>query len=127
MQPRLLRSPARLAGSSLLKLQTDDRLVALARDGHEAAFATIVERYGTQLSRYATRLVGPDRGEDAVQQAFVNAHAALIANPEKTIDLRPWLYRIVHNSALNTLRGARDELPLGDEAERVAVSDDAIE
>ncbi|HEY3190020.1 MAG TPA: RNA polymerase sigma factor [Solirubrobacteraceae bacterium] len=127
MQPRLLRSPARLAGASLLRVQTDDRLVALARDGHERAFAAIVERYGPALERYAARLVGPTRGEDAVQQAFVNAHAALIANPDKPIELRPWLYRIVHNAALNTLRAARDEQPLGDAAEQLALEDDAIE
>ena len=127
MSPRLLRSPARLASVSLLRVQTDERLVALAREGHEQAFATIVERYSTQLERYATRLVGPSRGEDALQQAFVNAHAALISDPEKTIELRPWLYRIVHNTALNTLRSARDEVPLGDDAERVMLCDDAIE
>src|SRR4051794_17900773 len=127
MQPRLLRSPARLASVSLLRVQTDERLVALARDGHEQAFATIVERYRTQLERYAARLVGPSRGEDAVQQAFLNAHTALIGDSEKTIELRPWLYRIVHNTALNVLRSARDEVPLGEEAERIALSEDAIE
>src|SRR4051794_1224863 len=127
MQPRLLRSPARLAGSSLLRLQSDERLVALARDGHEQAFAAIFERYRADLDRYAARLVGPSRGEDAVQQAFVNALKSLTGNPDRTIELRPWLYRIVHNAALNTLRASHDEQPLGDESDRVAVSDDAIE
>src|SRR4051794_1400558 len=127
MQPRLLRSPARLAGTSLLKLQSDERLVSLACDGHEQAFAAIVERYGSQLERYAARLVGPTRAEDALQQAFVNAHSALIKDPEKTIELRPWLYRIVHNAALNTLRGAHDEQPLGDDTDRLGLCDDAIE
>src|SRR4051812_48086215 len=127
MSPRLLRSPARLASVSLLRAQTDERLVALARQGHEQAFATIVERYRTPLERYAARLVGPSRGEDAVQQAFVNAHSALISHPEKTIELRPWLYRIVHNTSLNALRATRDEQPLGDDTDRLGLSDDAIE
>src|SRR3954453_19031383 len=127
MQPRLLRSPARLAGTSLLKLQSDESLVSLARDGHEQAFAAIVERYQVQLERYASRLVGPTRAEDALQQAFVNAHSALTRDPEKTIELRPWLYRIVHNAALNTLRGAHDEQPLGEDTDRLGLTDDAIE
>src|SRR3954468_21684372 len=127
MQPRLLRSPARLAGSSLLRLQNDERLVELARDGHEQAFAAIVERYRGNLERYASRLVGPSRGEDAVQQAFVNAHNALISNPDKTIELRPWLYRIVHNAALNTLRASRDEQPLDELTDRAPLGDDVIE
>src|SRR3954447_22235419 len=128
MQPRLLRSPARLAGTSLLRLQTDERLVALAREGHERAFEAIVERYRVVLERYATRLVGPSRGEDAVQQAFVNAHTYLIGHPEKAIELRPWLYRIVHNAALNTLRASRDEQPFDEISERGApMGDDVFE
>src|SRR3954447_4399764 len=127
MSPRLLRSPPRLAGPSLLRVQTDERLVELARDGHERAFEAIVQRYRAVLERYATRLVGPTRGEDAVQQAFVNAHTYLISHPDKTIELRPWLYRIVHNAALNTLRAARDEQPLDEMTERAPLGDDVIE
>src|SRR3954465_3228814 len=127
MQPRLLRSPARLAGSSLLRLQTDERLVALAREGHERAFEAIVERYSVVLERYATRLVGPSRGEDAVQQAFVNAHSYLIGHPDKAIELRPWLYRIVHHAAPNTLRASRDEQPLDELTDRAPLGDDVIE
>ena len=127
MQPRLLRSPARLAGTSLLRVQSDDRLVALAREGHERAFEAIVERYRVALERYATRLVGPTRGEDAVQQAFVNAHSYLIGHPEKAIELKPWLYRIVHNAALNTLRASRDEQSLDELTDRAPLGDDVIE
>src|SRR5256885_172202 len=127
MQPRLLRSPARLASASLLRVQSDERLVELARDGHERAFEAIVERYGPALERYASRLVGPSRGEDAVQQAFVNAHKALISESERKIELRPWLYRIVHNAALNALRSSREEQLLGDEAERLPLADDVFE
>src|SRR3954453_15062166 len=126
MQPRLLRSPARLAGGSLLRLQSDERLVSLARDGHEQAFAAIVERYRDPLVRYPTRIAGAERGEDAVQQAFVSAHRTLVADPERSIELRPWLYRIVHNASLNQLRGARDEAPL-DAAAHAALPDDAGE
>src|SRR5436189_170813 len=46
-----LRHPARLAGAPLLRLQSDERLTALALDGHEAAFAAIVDRYRGPLLR----------------------------------------------------------------------------
>src|SRR4051812_39030791 len=101
MQPRLLRSPARLAGLSLLRLQSDARLVALARDGHGPAFAAIVERYRAPLERYAGRIAGAERSEDAVQQALAAAHQSLVAHPEHDVELRPWLFRIVHNRSLN--------------------------
>lgn len=125
MSLRLLNEPARLAGASLLRLQSDERLVTLAAGGHEAAFAVIVDRYRPALLRYCTGLVGSARAEDVVQQALVNAHASLLRTPDVR-SLRPWLYRIAHNAALNTLRAVRDDIPLdpshadpaGDPAER---------
>jgi RNA polymerase sigma factor (sigma-70 family) len=49
-----------------------------------------------------------------VQQAFVNAHAAMRASDQE-LALKPWLYRIAHNAAMNTLRGNADEGELLDE------------
>ncbi len=77
MSPPSLRHPARLAGASLLRLQSDERLAHLAATGHEAAFNAIVDRYRTPLTRYCAGIVGPSRAEDVVQQALINAHHAL--------------------------------------------------
>src|ERR671916_2991539 len=105
MTPRRLIEPARLAGSAVLRTQSDERLVDLTREGNERAFEAIVHRYHRPLLRYCGRFLSPARAEDAVQQAFVNALSALQAN-DAEINLRPWLYRIAHNTALNGLRQA---------------------
>jgi RNA polymerase sigma factor (sigma-70 family) len=111
----LLSHPARLAGTRLLRLQSDERLVELARAGHEPAFDAIVHRYRPALLRYCTRILGPERAEDAVQQALASAHTAMTSGDDRHLNLRPWLYRIAHNTALNFLRGAkRDEVELSD-------------
>jgi RNA polymerase sigma factor (sigma-70 family) len=94
-----------------MRLQSDERLAELAIDGHEAAFAAIVDRYRTPLLRYCAGIVGAGRAEDAVQQVLINAHDAL----NRTSDvrhLRSWLYRIAHNTSLNVLRAVRDDVPL---------------
>src|SRR3954454_7920711 len=88
---------------TLLRTQSDERLVALARGGHERAFEAIVERYRKPLLRHSRRLLPESRAEDALQQALVSAWTALQRGDEVR-DLRPWLYRIVHNTALNALR-----------------------
>jgi RNA polymerase sigma factor (sigma-70 family) len=88
---------------SALRLQSDRRLVALARGGSGTAFSVIVERYRDPLLAYATRLVGPDEAEDVLQQTFANALGAL-GRDDRAIEVRPWLYRIVHNVAVNTMR-----------------------
>lgn len=100
--------PSRLVAAPLLRAQSDDRLVELVRGGHEPAFAVVVQRYRGQLERYAARIVGPGRAEDAVQQAFVNAHRALLRDGRQ-IELKAWLYRITHNAALNQLRSLQAE------------------
>jgi RNA polymerase sigma factor (sigma-70 family) len=121
MKASPLRHPARLAGSSLLRLQSDMRLAELVVAGHEAAFDAIVDRYRTPLTRYCAGIVGPSRAEDAVQQALINAHDAL-QRTDEVRHLRSWLYRIAHNASLNVLRALRDEVPLDDASVHVAAA-----
>lgn len=88
-----------------LRSQPDRRLVALARDGSEPAQEEIVRRYRAPLVRYAGSIAGPAAAEDVVQEALAKATAALGGAGEE-LRLRPWLYAIVRNTALNHLRDA---------------------
>jgi len=92
---RVLLGPA-------LRTQPDRRLVTLVREGYEAAFEEIVRRYRRPLDRFAAAIVG-SRSEDVTQDALSKALLALRGS-EAEIELRPWLYRIVRNTALNELR-----------------------
>jgi|GEM_PF-1561910 len=123
MRPSTLRHPARVAGASLLRLQSDERLAALAVAGHEAAFDAVVDRYRTPLTRYCAGIVGPGRAEDAVQQALINAHDAL-KRTDEVRHLRSWLYRIAHNAALNVLRTVRDDVSLDAPGAAAAMAED---
>ena len=108
------KTPARLAGGAILAMQSDERLVKLVRAGHERAFDAIVERYRKPLVRFCARILPESRCEDAVQQAFINAHAALTSSDE-AVQLKPWLYAITRNAALNMLRQNGwnyDQIPL---------------
>ena len=60
-----------------------------------------------ELHRYCARLMGSViDGEDVVQDTLVRAFVALQEEqgPEETPPLRPWLFRIAHNRALDLLR-----------------------
>src|SRR4051794_32537549 len=93
----------------LLRTQTDERLVALARAGHDRAFEAIVERYRRPLLRACRRILPEARAEDALQQALVAAWNGL-RRGDDVQELRPWLYRIARNTALNQLRVAGYDL-----------------
>ena len=97
------RLTTRLLGARALRLQPDGRLVALVRDGYESAFEEIFRRYGAALRSYAASIVTVQRADDVTQEAFTKAYLAL-KGTDKEIQLRPWLYRIVRNTALTNLR-----------------------
>jgi RNA polymerase sigma factor (sigma-70 family) len=102
MPPPAETFASRLFLGPALRSQPDRRLVTLVREGYESAFEEIVRRYGKALTRYAAAIVG-SRGEDVTQDAFSKALLALRRN-DAEIELRPWLFRIVRNTALNDLR-----------------------
>jgi RNA polymerase sigma factor (sigma-70 family) len=90
--------------SPLLKLQGDEKLIAMARGGNPGAFETIVDRYQGRLLGFCRQMLGStEDAEDVLQEVFVNAYRAMLAD-EREINLRPWLYRIARNRCLNQLR-----------------------
>jgi len=90
--------------SPLLRMASDERLVALTRRGNQAAFEVIVARYQARLLPFCARIVGSrEDAEDVLQEVFAASFNALLAD-DREINLRPWLYRIARNRSLNQLR-----------------------
>ncbi|HEY1358563.1 MAG TPA: sigma-70 family RNA polymerase sigma factor [Thermoleophilaceae bacterium] len=124
MTPRALLAPARLAGQSVLRTQTDERLVDLAAAGSEPAFEAIVARYRRPLMAYLRGILAEERADDALQQTFVRAHAAILRE-DRVRCLRAWLYRIAHNSAANLIRDThRPDEPLPEHVPGAELPDD---
>jgi RNA polymerase sigma factor (sigma-70 family) len=73
-----------------------------------AGLLALAEELRPELHRYCARLMGSViDGEDVVQDTLVRAFVALqeLDDLEETPPLRPWLFRIAHNRALDLLRG----------------------
>jgi RNA polymerase sigma factor (sigma-70 family) len=102
----------RLAGVAI-RCQRDSRLVGLMREGQDSAFDEIVRRYRALLVSYAGGIVPEHSAEDVVQEALTRAHSAL-GRSDAEMNLRPWLYTIVRNGALNALRGEPVHVHLDD-------------
>jgi RNA polymerase sigma factor (sigma-70 family) len=96
-----LRTP-----SALLRLQSDERLIAMIRRGQHAAFETLFSRYQSRLLAFCRHMLGSkEDAEDVLQEVFAAAFNAILAD-EREINVRPWLYRIARNRSLNHLRKA---------------------
>ncbi len=116
-----------LLSSTLLRTQSDARLLALASRGYERAFEAIVERYRRPLHRWCRQFLPEARAEDAVQTAFLKAWSSLREGTEVG-DLKPWLYRIARNAALDNARKAGyDYLELTEALRLAPAPEEALE
>src|SRR6476660_6530734 len=97
-------APAMRGPTPLLRLQSDERLVALTRRGQHAAFEVLCSRYQSRLLSFCRHMLSSrEDAEDVLQEVFDAAFNALMAD-DRPINVRPWLYRIARNRSLNHLR-----------------------
>lgn len=82
----------------------DTTLAVRAQEGDASALESLLRRYQDPMYRVAVRVLGnPSDAEDAVQEAFVAAWRSL-ARYRGGAQFSTWLYRIVTNRCLNTIR-----------------------
>lgn len=85
----------------------DSQLVAAVREGDEAAFVTLVERYHATLQRLARMYVDVSSTEDVVQETWIGVLHGL-ASFEGRASFKTWLFRILTNRArTRAVRNAR--------------------
>jgi RNA polymerase sigma factor (sigma-70 family) len=88
-------------------LLSDDRLTRRAIAGERRALTTIFERYQEPLYRYCLAILGDrEDAEDALQGTMVKVLRSL-PGEQRRIELKPWIYRIAHNEAVDLIRRRR--------------------
>ncbi len=99
---------------------TDEQLLVRLRDGDREWFGTLVRRYERELYGYLRRYLGDaELAADVFQNTFV-AVFTKIQQYEPGRAVRPWLYAIATNQAIDSLRKQKrrserttDPLPTG--------------
>lgn len=91
---------------------TDEKLVEYTRTRDKESFVEIIRRYQDKLMRYASNLLGDeDKAADVVQESFVKAFVNLRGFSTKR-KFSSWIYRIVHNQAINLIKKHKKERPM---------------
>jgi RNA polymerase sigma-70 factor, ECF subfamily len=87
--------------------QPDPALVARVRQGDTDAFRSLYERHHAPVRRYL-EVACKDRrdAEEATQDVFLHALAAMTGSPTEPRRFREWLFTIARNTALDRLRRA---------------------
>jgi RNA polymerase sigma-70 factor (ECF subfamily) len=93
-------------------LFSDEEIIERVRSEDQELYAIIIERYQEKLLRYATNLIQDEHNAaDIVQESFIKAFINLRGfNTKKKFS--SWIYRIVHNEAINIAKKYRREVPI---------------
>ena len=71
-------APGLRGPSALLRLQSDERLIALTRRGHNAAFEVLCSRYQSRLLSFTRHMLSSrEDAEDVLQEVFAAAFNAV--------------------------------------------------
>jgi len=98
------------------RLLSDTAIARRAADGSQRAFAAIFERYHQDLYRYCAAILGnAEDAHEAVQNTMLKVLRAL-PGEKRELKLKPWLYRIAHNEAIDLIRARRSTEPIDAEA-----------
>jgi RNA polymerase sigma factor (sigma-70 family) len=110
MEASAIHAPAAISrfplGGSLLRLRSDEQLLALLRTGNDEAFRVLHDRYRQRLFAYVRQMLSScsrQDAEDVLQDVFVRAYGAL-RNDNREMNVRAWLYRVAHNRCIDHLR-----------------------
>lgn len=91
-------------GSDVASTDDEANLIKRIRNGDGAAFRVLYDRYHRRAYYAALGVVkNPEDAQDVVQEAFIRAHRGL-ATFQGSSSFYTWLYRIVRNLAIDTLR-----------------------
>jgi len=94
---------------------SDEEIIEKTRSIDQDFYAVIMERYQGKLLRYANNLIkDEDKAADVVQESFIKAFINL-----KGFDVKKkfssWIYRIVHNEAMNIIIKHQKKIRLPDD------------
>ena len=91
---------------------SDEEVVGAVRSKDKELYVEIIRRYQAKLLRYAAYLMGDEqKGADAVQEGFIKAYVNLNGFDVKK-KFSSWIYRIVHNEAMNILNKQKKQVPM---------------
>lgn len=87
-----------------LVAMTDQEIVALAREGREAAYRELIRRYERPVFSLILRMVRDRQlAEDLAQETFIKALNA-IASYRPEFKFSSWIFKIANNAAIDQLR-----------------------
>ena len=105
----------------LMANELDELTLGRARRGEPAALSSLIKHYERQVFALCARLLCSStregvQVEDVAQEAFIRVLGGLSRfDPAGPARLSTWILTVATRTCLNSMRGKRREVPLGDE------------
>ncbi|KKR51744.1 MAG: RNA polymerase, sigma-24 subunit, ECF subfamily [Parcubacteria group bacterium GW2011_GWE1_40_20] len=91
---------------------SDEKIVELVCKKDRELYVHIIKRYQNKLMRYVNYLIGDENhASDIVQDSFIKAYINLKGFDTKK-KFSSWIYRIVHNEAMNIINKQKKQTSL---------------
>ena len=92
---------------------SDSQIISRIISGDFEDYSLIVERYESKLMRYSMYLLKDyDVASDITQETFIKAYVSL-QSFRLDKQFSPWIYRILHNEAMNFIKRSKKTCALG--------------
>lgn len=102
---------------------SDEEIVKKIQSSDQELYAIIIERYQNKLLRYANSLIKDEnKAVDAVQESFIKAFVNL-RSFDKGKKFSSWIYRIVHNEIINSVKKHQKEILLPENFDQASEED----
>ena len=108
---------------------SDEKIIELVCKKDKELYVHVIKRYQDKLIRYANYLTGDEHNAaDIVQESFIKAYVNLKGFDTKK-KFSSWIYRIVHNEAMNLVGKQKKQVSLYEEKDfdsGIDIEDDFI-
>ena len=100
-----------MSASDRARETSDEEAIGRVLDGDTEAFAVLVRRHQARVMRLGMSFFRDDEATaDFVQDVFVKAYTALASFRGRSL-FSTWLLRIAYNTAINSKKRQRDQVP----------------
>ncbi|OGM10075.1 hypothetical protein A2V61_04485 [Candidatus Woesebacteria bacterium RBG_19FT_COMBO_47_8] len=91
---------------------SDEKIIELICKKDKELYVHVIKRYQDKLMRYANYLIGDENNAaDIVQESFIKAYINLNGFDTRK-KFSSWIYRIVHNQAMNLINKQKKQVSL---------------
>jgi RNA polymerase sigma factor (sigma-70 family) len=104
-----------------LDFRTDEDLACAVAEGETAAFSALYDRYAVRIQAWASRVLGSDRAEDAIQEIFLLLWRRARQYDPARGSFAAWFFTLARHEILRELRkySVAERWAAGEEVDRL--------